>query len=318
MDLETDRSGDVYIQTVALMGTVVTIQVVGHGAHHQQRKERTEAVERAFGWFRHVEESCSRFDSRSELMRLTAWIGFPVQVSALLYECVQFALAVAEESGGAFDPTVGYRMETRGFNRHDRTGQIVRTVLEPDAALGSSYRDVRLDPDRKTIALVRPLILDLGAVAKGLAIDMAARELRPFGHYAIDAGGDLYLAGCNPGGAPWSVGIRHPRDAHQLIESLRVSNRAVCTSGDYERPSPGDGGHHIMDPRTGVSSDGVASVTVVAPTAMLADALGTAAFVLGPAEGIRFLERQGVEGLIVSPTLERSSTRGMGRDCSPR
>jgi thiamine biosynthesis lipoprotein len=152
-------------------------------------------------------------------------------------------------------------------------------------------------------------------VAKGLAIDMAARELRSFEHYAIDAGGDLYLAGRNASGAPWSVGIRHPRDEHQVIESLRVSNRAVCTSGDYERRSAReDDGHHIMDPRTGVSANGVASVTVVAPTAMLADALGTAAFVLGPAEGIRFLERQGVDGLIVSTTLERFSTPGMSRD----
>jgi thiamine biosynthesis lipoprotein len=312
--VEPDRLGDVYVQTVAMMGTVVTIQIVGHGSNQSQSRERTDAVDRAFGWFGHVEDCCSRFDPRSELMQLTRGIGVPVQVSPLLYECVQFALAVAEESGGAFDPTVGLGMETRGFNQDYRTGQLSRTILEPDTA--PSYRDVRLDPEGKTITLVRPLILDLGAVAKGLAIDMAARELRPFGHYAIDAGGDLYLAGCNASGAPWSVGIRHPRDEHQLIESLRVSNRAVCTSGDYERRSARDeGGHHIMDPRTGVSANEVTSVTVVAPTAMLADGLGTAAFVLGPVEGIRFLERQGVDGLIVSTTLERFATRGMRRDC---
>ena len=73
--------------------------------------------------------------------------------------------------------------------------------------------------------------------------------------------------------------------------------------------------HHILDPRTGVSADAVASVTVVAPTAMLADALATAAFVLGPAEGIRLLERHGVDGLIVTPALERSrDSRGLRRD----
>jgi thiamine biosynthesis lipoprotein len=304
------------IRTVALMGTTVTIHVVGPAGDQrgadadQQHTTDIEArIERASEWFRRVEECCTRFDVRSEVMQLTAQIGVSVPVSAMLYEAVQFALVVAEESGGAFDPTVGYRMETRGFNREYRTGQIVQTALEPCGPV--SYRDVRLDPRRKTITLLRPLILDLGAVAKGLAIDLAARELRTFEDYAIDAGGDLYLAGRSPDGGPWSIGIRHPRHKDQLIDSLRVSNLAVCTSGDYERRSPGEeDGHHILDPRTGVSADAVASVTVVAPTAMLADALATAAFVLGPSDGIPLLERQGVDGLIVSANMERHATRG--------
>jgi thiamine biosynthesis lipoprotein len=298
------------IRTVALMSTFVTIEVVGHRVDEQQTIDVEERVERAFEWFRRVEECCTRFDAKSEVMRLTSQVGVSVPVSALLYEAVQFAVAVAEESGGAFDPTVGYPMETRGFNREYRTGEIIRSALEPGRAV--SYRDVRLDPDRKAITLLSPVILDLGAVAKGLAIDMAARELQTFEDYAIDAGGDLYLGGCSPDGAPWSVGIRHPRYDDQLVDSLRVSNRAVCTSGDYERLSSGeDAGHHILDPRTGVSANAVASVTVVAPTAMAADALATAAFVLGPTDGIRLLERQGVDGLMVLPTLERYSTRGM-------
>jgi thiamine biosynthesis lipoprotein len=207
-------------------------------------------------------------------------------------------------------------MEARGFDREYRTGQVVRTSLAgrtspglPDAV---SYRDVILDRGQKTITLARPLVLDLGAVAKGLAIDMAARELSRLEDYSIDAGGDVYVAGCNPDGALWTVGIRHPRSDDQLIDSLRVTNQAVCTSGDYERRIAGeDGAHHIFDPRTGASADALASVTVVAPTAMVADALATAAFVLGPTAGIRLLERQGVYGLMVSPTLERYSTRDM-------
>ena len=310
------------------MSTCVTIQVVGHGADPHEALDRRARVDRAFEWFRQVEACCTRFDPHSELMQLTGQIGVPVPVSALLYEAVQFAVAVAEETEGAFDPTIGHSMETRGFNREYRTGQRIQTDLEPDSRRTLSgppdpisYRDVRLDPARKTITLARPLILDLGAVAKGLAIDMAARELSALDNFAIDAGGDLYVAGCNPDGAPWSIGIRHPRLLDQLSASLRLSNLAVCTSGDYERRSPpgdddvdgADRGHHILDPRTGTSADAVASVTVVAPTAMAADALATAAFVLGPAAGIRLLERQGVNGLIVSPTLERHSTRDMWR-----
>jgi thiamine biosynthesis lipoprotein len=309
---------DVYIRTVMLMSTWVSIQVVGHAANQQQATERQESVERAFEWFRRVEECCTRFDHQSEVMQLSTHIGVPVPVSELLYEAVQFAVAVAEESGGAFDPTVGHPMEARGFNREYRTGHMVATDLvertlpgQPNAV---SYRDVFLNPDEKTITLGRPLILDLGAVAKGLAIDMAARELRHMKNYSIDAGGDVYVAGRNPDDGLWSVGIRHPRSDDQLIDSLRITNMAVCTSGDYERRTSGeDGAHHILDPRTGASADAVASVTVVAPTAMAADALATAAFVLGPVAGIQLLERQGVTGLIVSPTLERYSTRDMSR-----
>jgi thiamine biosynthesis lipoprotein len=281
------------------MGTLVTIHVVRSDAKVDA------AIDRAFGWFHEIEARCTRFIPESELMQLTAQAGVPVPASPILYQAVQFALMVAEESGGAFDPTVGHRMEARGFNREHRTGEIVRSSIAPDNDV--SYRDVQLDPDRKTITLLRPLTLDLGAVAKGLAVDTAVRELEPFKDFAIDAGGDLYLGGSNPQDTPWSVGIRHPRRDDQLIESLCVSNQAVCTSGDYERRP------HILDPRTKTSSDTVASATVVASSAMLADALATAAFVLGPEEGIELLTRLGVEGLIVTPDLKRYETRDLCR-----
>ena len=172
------------------MGTLVTIEVL--------RADCEDAVERAFGWFFEIEERCTRFKESSELMQLTAQAGTPVEVSPILYEAVRFALSVAEESGGVFDPTVGHRMETRGFNREHRTGAIVRSAVQDDE--GVSYRDVQLDPERRTIRLRRPLTLDLGAVAKGLAVDTAARELTPFRDFAIDAGGDLYLGGLDSAG----------------------------------------------------------------------------------------------------------------------
>lgn len=309
---DASSPSDAYLHSVALMGTVVTVQVVGHGSNDDERREREAGVARAIAWFHQVEGSCTRFDERSEVRQLSAQIGRPVAVSSILFEAVQFARAVAEESGGAFDPTVGHRMEARGFNREYRSGRVVRTPLEPDG--DASYQDIHVDPDRRTITLARPLLLDLGAVAKGLAIDLAARELQEFTNFAIDAGGDLYLGGCNAVGLPWSVGIRHPRDEHQLIETLHVSDVAVCTSGDYERRSTsesGGAGHHILDPRTGESATVATSVTVLAPSAMVADALSTAAFVLGPAEGLALLERHDADGLIVTRSLERFATRGM-------
>lgn len=299
---------DVYVHTIAPMGTVVTIQVVGHGEDETRRAERAERVARAAAWFHSIEKCCSRFDSESELRQLTDRVGTPVPVSPMLYEAIRFALTVAEESAGAFDPTVGQRMEARGFDRNYQTGQVVSSGIASSFLDGVSWRDVLLDAEAQTVTLLKPLVLDLGAVAKGLAVDVAARELALFENFAVDAGGDLYLGGHNVDGEPWSVGIRHPRE-NSLIETLHVSNTAVCTSGDYERKSATDERvHHIMDARTGESAAALASVTVVAPSAMVADALATAAFALGPADGLRFLERQGVRGLMVTPSLERLET----------
>jgi thiamine biosynthesis lipoprotein len=287
------------VHTIVVMDTVVSIRVVGD--------EDARAVQRALDWFHRIEAVCSRFDARSEVRQLASRVGEPVPVSDVLFETTRFALALAAETDGAFDPTVGARMEQRGFDRDYRTGERVSSIGAVGTAV--SYRDVHVDADARTLIIDRPLLLDLGAVAKGFAIDMAARELRPLEHVAVDAGGDLYLGGHNEHGESWSVGIRHPRDPEQTIARLRISNGAVCTSGDYLRRNDA-GDHHIVDPRTGDPAPGVISATVSAPLAMVADGLATAAFVLGPTDGIALLERHGVDGLLVTPTLEQFRTRG--------
>ena len=291
----------------AVMGTSVTIHVAGDDADSTLAATRTEAIDRAARWFFLVEECCSRFLPDSELSQLSARIGLPVRVSELLYHAVDFALAIAEESDGAFDPTMGLEMEARGFNREHASGRLVSTSVS--APRDVSYRDVHPDPDARTITLRRPLLLDLGAVAKGLAIDLAARELAAFRSFAIDAGGDLFLGGRRNDREPWKVGIRHPRGEAEFLDVVCVSDRAVCTSGDYERRSR-SGGAHILRPATKTPVTDVASVTAIAATAMLADALATAAFVLGPERGIALLEQHDVEGLLVTPALERYETRG--------
>ena len=278
------------IRTMAAMGTIVSIEVDAPEA----------VVTQAFEWFRHVEARCSRFDSASELRQLP--VGTPACASPVLFEAVSFALKVARETEGAFDPALGSRMAARGYNRH----YVTHAASDAPGVDDASFRDIVLDPDQRTILLKRPLTLDLGAVAKGLAVDAAARELRPYRDFCIDAGGDIYFGGRNPRGEPWRVGIRHPRNRDELVDRLQVSDRAVCTSGDYER------GAHILDPRDSTAVLRVASATVVAPNAMLADALATAAFVLGPEKGIALLDRAGVEGLLITPALEHFRTKGFG------
>jgi FAD:protein FMN transferase len=302
-------ANDRCVFSAVFMDTVITIEVV----QAQPDGACDERVERAFGWFDHVEQRCSRFAESSELsVLIRADTGAAVRVSPLLFQLIEFALAVARASGGAFDPTVGHAMAARGYNRNYRTGQ--NATHRPHATRETSYRDVVLNQERGTVTLLKPMVLDLGAVAKGFAMDLAAAELGCFTGYAINAGGDVLVRGRNSAGAPWRIGIKNPRQPAELIETLIVSDGAVCTSGDYERPRPdGQPGHHIIQPQTGESASHVASATVVAATAMAADALSTAVFVLGRERGLELLKSQGVDGLIISPRLERCATSGLSR-----
>lgn len=291
------------------MGTIVTIDVPGHAAPDRSASERDASIERACGWFRHVESICSRFDPTSELSVLSQSCRTPIVVSPLLFDALRFALAVAAETAGAFDPTVGHRMAAAGFNREHRTGRVAPPTIAAEDDV--SFRDVDLDQSTRTVTLRRPMLLDLGGVAKGLALDLAARELAPLEHFAIDAGGDLYLAGHNPRGEPWSVGVRHPSQDDRLLDSIQASNEAVCTSGNYEwRGATNTDAPHLLDPRSGAPCRTLASATVVAPAAMLADALATAAFVLGPDDGLALLRRHGARGVLFTTELQRWATEG--------
>ena len=273
-------------RTIVAMGTTVTATVVPEDGAHTA----VEAIAQALGWFAEVEGCCTRFDSTSELQRLCAQPGAWVPVSPLLFQAVRFAIDVAGRTGGAFDPCVGAALHQAGFDRHHATG--ARAPRAGDTT-GGSWRDVDCDAATGRIRLRQPLQLDLGAVAKGMAIDLAARTLAPWRHFFVDAGGDVFAAGHNPRGMPWRVGIQHPLEPTAVIGVIPLDGRAVCTTATYER------GAHLLDARTRQPTLDLASVSVLAPTAMAADAASTAAFVLGPTDGPAFLAEEGLAALVV-------------------
>jgi FAD:protein FMN transferase len=279
------------------MDTLVNIQVVSERA----RTDIEPVVRRAQAWFDTVEQICTRFDPNSEVMRLLGHVGEPVKVSTLLYEVVRFALELAELTDGAFDPTIGATLEQLGYATNYRTGDVVQSNV--DASRGN-FHDVLLDARGSRVTLTRPVVLDLNAVCKGLAIDLAVQALSEFAGVCVEAGGDLFARGRNAAGQPWRVGIQHPRAEGLLARTLDVVEAAVCTSGDYER------GAHVLDARSRTAVPDLASVTVVAPTTMAADGLSTAAMVLGRERGLAFLESQGVHGLLLAPDGTAYETAG--------
>ena len=160
------------IRTEVLMGTLVTIDLVGPGT-----PDYDDAIDRAFGWFREIEARCTRFDDASELRQLPTHVGVPV--------------------AGA--PSCSRRCGSPCVLRRIRAARSIRSARRWPLGPRRSYRDIAIDAGRQTVTLLRPLTLDLGAVAKGLAVDAAARELAPYRDFAIDAGGDLYLGGATTG-----------------------------------------------------------------------------------------------------------------------
>jgi thiamine biosynthesis lipoprotein len=289
--------GKIVKKTKLFMDTVVEIQVVSRVS----KDEAETAIDRAFEAFRKVEQACSRFSLDSELMEACQLIKTPVQISPFLFEPLKFALEVAKWTNGIFDPAVGKAMEEHGFNQHYLTGETIQSSSSDSA----TYRDIVLNEQDRTLYLRKPLVIDLGGVAKGFAIDLAAHELKQFEGFVVNAGGDLYAGGVDETGSKWAIGIQHPEHKEQIIQTIDISNEAVCTSGSYERKSASKAGvHHIIDPKTKQSPNEWISCSVIAPYAMMADAFSTASFLLGLDRGRALIEQVDLRGILITSDLQ--------------
>jgi len=285
-------------ESQVIMGTVVQITV----AHPDEGIAR-KALESAFEEIRRAEKLLSSYLPESEVSAVNLRAAREaVPVSEEVLEIIDRALEASRSSGGAFDVTVGPLMEQWNFD----SGGTVPAENDLEAALALvGFERLSLDREKGTVRfLAEGMKIDLGGIGKGYAVDRAAAALLEAGitNAIIDAGGDLRLLGHRPGKDFWRVGIRHPRDPGRLLLSLDLADRAVVTSGDYERffMSGERRYHHLLDPATGFPATGCESVTVIAAAAADADAYATAAFILGPEKGLDFLrDLPDVEGIIV-------------------
>jgi thiamine biosynthesis lipoprotein len=295
------------VRSAICMDTIITVKVVS--THSEQLMHQS--IDQVFDVFTLVEATCSRFDDNSEIRSLSRNAGAAVTVSPMLFEAIRFSLELAEMTNGVFDPTIGRLMEEKGFDRHYLNGSTPLPL--PASTSTASYMDVKVDEDLRTIKLLKPLVLDLGAIAKGMAIDLAKRILESFEGFYIDAGGDIFAGGMNEARKPWRVGIRHPLEKESSICTLSISDMAVCTSGSYERINKQNGIHHLIDPHKQASREDLYSCTVVAPFAMLADGVSTAAFLLGQEQGMKWLDEAELQGLWITSSLQLYTTNDMKR-----
>lgn len=279
-------------RTIPVMGTVAEIAV-----RHPDEAWAQRSMDAAFAELRRVETAMTRFRAGSEVGILNAAAGREaVDVGDDTAEVLAAALAWARVSEGRFDPCLGRVCELW----HPAT----RTAPPSDAEVAQAGRGSRfhaLELDRtgtvaRAVLTAAAAAVDLGGIAKGYAVDLAAQALRDQGvfHALVNVGGDLVAMGVDGEDEPWKVGVRSPEDPSTVVEVIRVSDRAVATSGDYLQYFQHGGRryHHLLDPVTGEPrSTAMRSLTVEASTCMDADAAATALYGLGGPERDAILRR---------------------------
>lgn len=231
--------------------------------------------------------------------------GPPVKVGEELFHLVEFALGVCRDSDGAFDIT--YSAVGMLWREAFRTG-----IPPSDAAIDAALRlvghaKVEMDRGAGTIRLPeKGMRIGLGSIGKGYGVDRAFRVLADMGmrNFCVNGAGDIRVSSAPGTPRPWRVAVKNPFSADERAAGMIELRRgAVATSGDYERYFVHDGRkyHHIIDARTGRVRGDIASVTVTASTAALANAYATSVMALGPEDGAEFLRRRReASGFLVS------------------
>lgn len=290
------------------MGTLVHVTVV-----HPQAERARELAAAAFDEIDRLEAVLSGYRPDTPVSRLNR-DGVVRDPPPELVAVVRRALHFAELTGGAFDPTVAPLMELYGSSFAETDAPPAEAAVK-DARSRVGYRHVRLDAGG--IAFARPgMAVSLDGIAKGYILDRVVEEVTGAGAAGVlaDGGGDISAGEGEVAGTGWPVGVGHPREPGTVLGTIEVRHQGVATSGDYMRAHTADlRHHHVIDPRTGASPGHTSAATVVAASAMDADALATAAMVLGPVHGIELLERvDGAEGLIVTKDLDLARSSGFG------
>jgi len=278
--------------------------------------ERATAIARAAeDEARRIERKYSRYRDDSVVSEINRNAGrTPVAADQETVFLVERAIEMARGTAGRFDPTSGVLRRVWDFK-----GGRVPSVEEVEALLPLvDYRQLSVRDG--TIFLRRaPMEIDLGGVGKEYAVDRVAALLASEGirSAVISFAGDVRTLGGRGDGRPWAVGVVDPRDRARCRFTVRVAGGAgIATSGDYERAFVVDGVryHHLLDATTGRPAQGVMSATVVAWSTFLAGRIASAAFLLGPREGLALIERMaGVEGCLIDATGAIAASSGMGR-----
>lgn len=295
--------GDIRVVTGSTMGTTYAVKLLQSddtldmGALESAIDARLERINAQMStWL--PDSELSRFNASTS----PDWFA----VSTDTVRVVEAARAVSVLSGGAFDVTVGGVVNLWGFGPGGGDARTPSAREIETAMTATGYRQLESRASPPALRKGRPqMYVDLSAIAKGFAVDALARLLdaRQVRSYLVEIGGELRARGAKPDGSPWKVGIERPSPDAQSVQSvIALRDAAIATSGDYRNYRERDGRRysHTIDPRTGRPiAHALASVSIIAGSAMRADALATAVMVMGPEQGWRLVEREGLAAQLI-------------------
>lgn len=289
-----------------IFGTTYTIKVLPHSPSTQTQEALHQEIK---GKLAQIDLQMSTYNKKSELSRFNVFReATPFSVSPELVAVVAEAQRVSRLTGGAFDVTIGPVVNAWGFGPKKRSQPPSQEELAR-ARQAVGYRHLFFQTSPPALQKKLPhLYVDLSAIAKGYAVDAVALlvEKHRYTNYMVEIGGEVRARGTNPQGQPWRIGIEKPTtQAQQDIELVvPLHNTAMATSGNYRNFVMVQGKlvPHIIDARTSIPvTHGLASVTVIHPSCMTADALATAMFVLGTKEGLPLAEKENLAVLFLEP-----------------
>lgn len=256
------------------------------------------ATNRVRALFATWEAALSRFRPDSELCHMNAGAGRPFTASPLLFGVMQAAVRAARATDGLFDPSLGVQVRALGY---DRSFDLIAGGPDGpvDARPGGAWRNVALDPLTRSVTVPPGVGIDLGGIAKGMAVDAAIGTLRGAGISTalVSAGGDLRVLGRPPAHPHWGIALEE-----QGGRVIALRRGALATSSTAKRAwgPPAARRHHLLDPSTGLpTASGTRAVTVAARTCAQAEVAAKAALVAGPLEGADMLRRLGLDAVVV-------------------
>lgn len=270
----------------AIMGTSIRVEL-----WCDDRVAAEAAMSAVMDEMHRIDRAMSPHKAESELSRINRHAAdMPVPVSDEMAKLIARAIEFSELSEGAFDIT--YASAGQLYDYRLQVKPTDEALSEACEAIG--YKNLILDAQAQTLRFARAgMRIDLGGFAKGHAVDLGAAILarRGITNAIVTAGGDSHVLG-DRRGRPWTIGIRDPRKAGEVVAVLPLENVAISTSGDYERFFEKDGVrcHHVIDPKTGLSPSSVHSVTILADDGLTTEALSKSVFVMGLERGMRLVE----------------------------
>ncbi len=286
-----------YQVTRFAMGTLIEITVLDYSEQHAY-----ESIDAAFEEISRIGSLFYEGNPESPLYQFSHRTSNNVPMPNEVLQLIQRVLKISELTDGCFDMTVGILLPLYNF----KTESPAAPALEDINALlpHVDYRSLNVDLERGVLMSASPkTMLTAGGIAKGYGVDRAIEILKDKGVKGalVNAGGDL-RALPRGDGKKWRVGVQDPRDLKKMLKIIEVDSGAVITSGDYQKYFFYNGKryHHLINPKTGLPADSCQSVTILAPTAEMADALATGIFVAGVSKGLEILNSlPGCDGLIV-------------------